>query len=245
MKGNCFGLLALFLGYILFYIGNSTVAAVKYDDLFQIVQAVRAEQGVISEWSIHSRREVDILSKHDFQEMAETVQHQFSEMAWEWEQSGDEWKLIGTFTNQQMKESVQLLSKKHDGRRYSYVTFQLIGTQWTDETKSFIEKTWNNCIKRLFGNDVTVFSYVKGTFSPSATHLLQEKAAHILQRLEAKETESLKEDRFVSISAYSKRFSQQVPSSNNDMNIQIGLRQEGMGVETTFVIGTPILTIEY
>ena len=33
--------------------------------------------------------------------------------------------------------------------------------------------------------------------------------------------------------------------SKKNMNLQIGIRSEGLGAKTTIVVGTPIITIEY
>lgn len=67
----------------------------------------------------------------------------------------------------------------------------------------------------------------------------------MMTALNAKETEALKEDDLYSISAYSKQFSQSLPLKEKRMNLQIGLREEQLDANTSFVIGTPIITVEY
>ncbi|MFK4998774.1 YwmB family TATA-box binding protein [Bacillus sp. N9] len=55
----------------------------------------------------------------------------------------------------------------------------------------------------------------------------------------------MKESDFYSISAKSLRLNQPIAFTENGLNMQIGLRKTGSGSRTSFVIGTPILTIEY
>ena len=55
-----------------------------------------------------------------------------------------------------------------------------------------------------------------------------------LQTLQAKEIESLKEREFYSISAYSSLFVQTIHLTDQDMNMQIGLRKNRLGPGTSF-----------
>ena len=68
---------------------------------------------------------------------------------------------------------------------------------------------------------------------------------HLLAVFKAKEVEALKEDAFISSSAYSTMFSESVEAGEKEMNVQLGIRNQGMGGKTTIVVGTPIITIEY
>ena len=49
----------------------------------------------------------------------------------------------------------------------------------------------------------------------------------------------------MSVSAYSPLFSDSIENKKDNMNLQIGIRSEGMGGKTAIVVGTPIITIEY
>jgi hypothetical protein len=68
---------------------------------------------------------------------------------------------------------------------------------------------------------------------------------HLLTVFQAKEIESLAEKNFISTSANSALFMNTIKSRDKDINLQIGLRTNGLGSKTTLVIGTPIITIEY
>jgi hypothetical protein len=67
-------------------------------------------------------------------------------------------------------------------------------------------------------------------------------ASDLMEIFDAKEIEALKEDNFMSVSANSPVFSDSIARG---MNLQIGIRSEGLGAKTTIVVGTPIITIEY
>ena len=67
----------------------------------------------------------------------------------------------------------------------------------------------------------------------------------LLQAFQAQEIESLKEDSFISTTAYSPLFGETIQTMTDEMNLQLGVRKQGLGGKTTIVVGTPIITVEY
>ena len=65
----------------------------------------------------------------------------------------------------------------------------------------------------------------------------------LLNLFKAREVEGVQEKNFSSISAHSTLFTQTI--TNEEINVQVGLRRDGLGSKTSFVIGTPIITFEY
>ena len=68
---------------------------------------------------------------------------------------------------------------------------------------------------------------------------------HYYQRFKRKELEKLEETSFISASAYTPLFQESIEGTSGAMNLQVGIREEGLGGKTTLVVGTPIITIEY
>ncbi|MCD8502193.1 MAG: YwmB family TATA-box binding protein [Bacillaceae bacterium] len=50
---------------------------------------------------------------------------------------------------------------------------------------------------------------------------------------------------FISLSAYTELWDTYIITNQKKMNLQVALRNTGMGGETTITIGTPIITVEY
>ena len=74
---------------------------------------------------------------------------------------------------------------------------------------------------------------------------VSEHVNHLLQAFQAQEIESLQEDSFISTTAYSPLFGETIQTMTDEMNLQLGVRKQGLGAKTTIVVGTPIITVEY
>ncbi|HVH96580.1 MAG TPA: YwmB family TATA-box binding protein, partial [Bacillus sp. (in: firmicutes)] len=45
--------------------------------------------------------------------------------------------------------------------------------------------------------------------------------------------------------AYSPLFGETIQTMTDEINLQLGVRKQGLGGKTTIVVGTPIITVEY
>ena len=76
--------------------------------------------------------------------------------------------------------------------------------------------------------------------------LCQPLLHRLLQAFQAKEMEIVKrEDSFIDNSLFTIVLEDDSNGETEEMNLQLGLRKQGMGGKTTIVVGTPIITIEY
>lgn len=75
--------------------------------------------------------------------------------------------------------------------------------------------------------------------------VLSLQVKQLLTAFNAQQIESLMEESFVSVSAYTGLWEEALSSQQQEMNLQIALRKTGMGGQTTLVVGTPIITSEY
>lgn len=225
-----------------FMIGNIKTVANEELDLYKLVAIFQEEQMEKIEWSLYAREQVQAIQTfEDFQQYKQNVEEIIGSIHWEQEQDHEHIKAVGTFGK---KEKIQLTATHKNGQLQTYIIYEVNGSSWTKESKVAIGK-FREKAQQLFHGKATYFSCIKGEFSDKMDKVLSKRAKSVLKTLKANEVESLKEETFISISAFSPLFSQQIETKNGKLNLQIALRSEGLGASTTLVVGTPIITIEY
>ncbi|OZM56377.1 hypothetical protein CIB95_11415 [Lottiidibacillus patelloidae] len=127
----------------------------------------------------------------------------------------------------------------------TYIIYEVTGTKWNENIAEKVNEKINVRSMQLFEEFPVIFTCIKGNAGDRMMESLDDEARKLLVDLDAKTVESLTEEHFVSYSAYSNRFDTSISTDNTAMNVQLALRNEGMGGKTTVIIGTPIITIEY
>ena len=79
---------------------------------------------------------------------------------------------------------------------------------------------------------------IKGEFNDKIDKTLPLEMKHLLAVFKAKEVEALKEDAFISSSAYSTMFSESVEAGEKEMNVQLGIRSIPCTCANRFQNGT-------
>ncbi|GIN69737.1 membrane protein [Bacillus sp. J14TS2] len=214
--------------FILMFNGNKFSARTNIEDLQQIANSVEQADGTIIEWSLYAREAVQDLDVDQYI-------LQYPEMEW----TVREDSVIGILNTDTYNETIQIMNNQQ--KDTPFISYELTGTDWDEATGMQASKIASLRMNTLFNGEPNLFSCIKGEFNNS----IDEFTNHVMQSLQAKEIESIKEHKFRSISAYSSLFTQTLPLRDQQMNVQLGLRNNDLGNGTTFVIGTPILTIEY
>ncbi|MEK5521314.1 MULTISPECIES: YwmB family TATA-box binding protein [Heyndrickxia] len=247
MKKSVLYLLTISIFFSLFCvtIGNRTVLANFTTDLDMLVKEIKREHGQISEWSLYTRESINISSKNDWLKQVDLLKEQFPQLKWDVREEKGQWQAEGLSSKKNIVESIKLLSTPTNNQYTSYLIYEVKGIHWNSQIALNVNKTIGVKLDALYSKKPVFFSCIKGEFSDKMDKVLLSEVSQILTSLHANEKEALKEKDFVSISAYSSEFMQSVPTKDNRMNLQIGLRKTGMGANTSFVIGTPIITIEY
>ena len=132
-----------------------------------------------------------------------------------------------------------------DRQVQTYIVYEMTGKGWNEETREFIEGSIGNRINDIFHGKSTIFSCVYGDFGDKMSKSVSEHVTSLLQAFQAQEIESLKEDSFISTTAYSPLFGETIQTMTDEINLQLGVRKQGLGAKTTIVVGTPIITVEY
>jgi len=223
--------------------GNKTIAAPYTTDLNKIAQMVKGQNGSIDEWSLYTRESIEINSMNDWEKKVKFLQKQFPFMNWMVDRNNG--ISTGIMEHKDYVETIKIMSTPKKSSSVSYLLYEIKGQNWSTSFAKRMDQILLHKLDILYKGKPTIFSCIKGEFNDKIENVLLTEKDHLLQGFKAKETESLKEKDFYSISAFSPQFSESIPTKNNKMNLQIGLRKNGLGARTTFVIGTPIITIEY
>lgn len=215
-------------------------------DLLKIIDVLQKEKINITEWSLYAREKVD-----DFENLTEvkdygkTLMGKFPDWQWEVENASGHWELKGTSPAKKgHEEFIKILAGRH-GKPQTYIIYEIRGKSFTRESGQFIKDKWRMTAFDIFRGNPTIFSCVKGELSDNINTTLPKSIDRFLTLFKAEKTESIEEKNFISTSAYSPIFADSINSNEKEMNVQLGIRSEGLGAKTTLVVGTPIITIEY
>nr|WP_295973145.1 YwmB family TATA-box binding protein [uncultured Bacillus sp.] len=207
-------------------------------DLQKMADVLQRENIFIHEWTLYVRQKME----GSGEKQQNMLREQFPELSWNISQGEDQWETSAFFSKKRdVQESIRLLSSGSE----AYLIYEVKGKGWSDETEEFLQESVQQTISEVFQEDVTIFSCLTGEFGDKLDKSLDLYASNLLAAFDAQEIERLEEGSFVSATAYSPLFRESIKGQFEDMNVQVGLREEGLGGKTTLVVGTPIITIEY
>ncbi|MDQ0244849.1 hypothetical protein J2S09_002420 [Bacillus fengqiuensis] len=236
----------LFITFFIYHGSYAKTETNKEPALVQIMKVLEQQPLEINEWSLYAREALTPMKNQKefdmkFLELKET----FQGFKWELKRESETWRAVGTLTSQDisMEETIQLVWTPEKERNYTYLLYSAKGEQWESNQK--YTDMYGNRYHKLFTSNPTIFSCVKGQFNDKIDSGLSLEARQLLNEFRAEPRESLVEESFVSMSAYTEMWEEALPTEQHRMNLQIGMRKMGMGGETTFVVGTPIITSEY
>lgn len=248
MKRNWMAFIAVvvIIGVTFVQAGEKFANTKNMHDLLSIVTVLKGENIDINEWSLHAREKITANSPEDIQDLVRHLQNVYTDWTWEINSDSEKWEAKASKTsNQTMEENIQILSTLTDQNPQTYIIYEIQGKNFTRKTEQFIKEDLNALLSDIFREKPTIFTCVKGDFNDKIITSLPFTVNRLLDKFEATEIESLKETDFISTSAYSPKFTNELTTNNQDMNLQLGIRTTGLGAKTTLVVGTPIITIEY
>jgi len=241
-------LLSMFVFIIaILFLGKETILGAVSDEtnVKEIVEGLQSENIEIDEWNVYVKSSIPV--EENVTKSTKLIQHQFRHYKWRKEINGEMTKWIGEHQNEKfkMKETLQIVTTHINHHSQSYVLYQASFEGWQEEKWGEISQYFIHEILTHFDSNRTIFTCVRGHTSDKMESVLHFKAERILDKFRAKPVEALAESNFVSISGYTTNWNQALPTKNGKMNIQVALRNAGMGGNTTVVVGTPIIMNEY
>ncbi|GER66388.1 membrane protein [Weizmannia acidilactici] len=229
----------------LIVMGNKTNAAHFTGQLQLFQQSVEQMGGKVTGWSLYTRETLGQLSPEGWNEKVRELQRHFPEMQWQFEKDRHSKMLVGKLAKSHYVETVKFMSTLTNRKSGSYLIYEVEGQGWDEAEMRKINQLVSDRTGILYAEKPMVFSCIKGEFSDKIDNVLLYEKKALLKRLDATEIETMEEKNFYAVSGYSPKFSEDLAVKKREMNVQIGLRNSGLGGKTTVVIGTPIITIEY
>ncbi|MEH7505339.1 YwmB family TATA-box binding protein [Neobacillus drentensis] len=246
-----------FLSFILVVIGNQTTEAngggissifQKEVDLTKIGSILQAENILLDEWTFYAQEHLDSLkSEQEVKEYAKELQDKLPDWEWSVKNTSQKWEVTAVSpTSKHHKEMLQIMATHTKQPVNAYIVYSIHGKEWNKSAEAFFTtREFKTRLSDIFIGKPTIFSCMKGTVGDKIDTALPSTVKHLLSVFNATEIEALKEETFMSVSAKSPMFKDSIENQRDNMNLQIGIRSEGLGGKTTIVVGTPIITIEY
>ncbi|WP_053073768.1 YwmB family TATA-box binding protein [Bacillus sp. LL01] len=249
LLGLFFILLICFTGVIL---GNERSRAQLPNDIsteiLEIAKVFQKEKINVQEWKLYGRMNVyKIRDLVTFQKEINRLKQNMGHLSWNVMEEEDQWKAVGTYYNDLLKqeETLQLITTHTKTSPSSYLLYEVTGFGWQDDSATEIINNFHSNVTSISQGDFEIFSCMIGDFSAKMEGGLQNTTNILLDSFSAQIVEEIQEDTFVSVSAYTEAWNNVLPTQQGKMNLQIGLRTQGMGDKTTVIVGTPIITVEY
>ena len=241
-------LLSIFgiIGFTMLEAGNNTTVASAKQELKTMAEVLQDEFIIINEWSLYSREIMDnVKTKQDQEKVVVELKDKFSDWSWNETKQGEQHTITATTVSAGYDERIKIILTDTYGQLSTNVLYEVKGYSWDRQSEDFLGKEWQNRLFDIFRENATTFSCIKGESNDKIDTALPTYMNRLLKAFNAEEIEALEEQTFMSTSASSPLFSGTV-SKDHDMNLQLGLRKtDRMGGNTTIVVGTPIITIEY
>lgn len=238
---------ALFFTFILIFSGKESSVA-NYSDLNKIVDVINKHNGTVEEWSILARESLDPdLTVADFDQIAESLQGDMLNFSWQKQKNGNQLILAGTFqdTSHPFVETVKITAEMEKNNIRGFILYEIKGSKWNEKISYSVKERQTQVLPKFFHQTPSFFSCIKGEFGDMIDIALLEKSMQMNDDFDGKIVEHLAEKNFVSLTVDSPLFSEKIPTTKGNFDLQISLRNLVNEDKTTFVIGTPILTIEY
>lgn len=235
----------LLIGLMVLSLGNSTVVAQKKaSDLETMLAIINHHNDMsIKEWSVIARESVDgIKTEEQFLLEANRLQENLPDFKWQIINDKNAVTVIGKRQDSIFTETVTLASALTSATK-SYMNYEIKGTEVSNEVLGQLKERKNAAEQLIFSRYAIFFTCVKGEISGNIDKVLTSKAEDLMFDFKAVETEGVKEEHFMSITANSSLFEQSFISEQ--YNLQLAMRFDGLSQKTTYVFGTPIITFEY
>jgi hypothetical protein len=246
----CIILFSLYFG--LSWSGEAT-SEKSFVELEKILEVMDKHKIELTEWSLYSREHLNGWdTKGEYESELNSLIEKTNEFKWGTllhdEHRGQK-KAIATLTHQELgvTETLSYIIYPHNEQLHSYLIYDVHGTKnlSTDEWQ-FLSSILKSRLEDLFQDNTKIFTCATGNSSDKLNFSLNEQADSILAEFSAETIEFLKEETFISISAYTNTWNNAISTNDQKMNLQVAIRaKERLGGKTTVTIGTPIITTEY
>jgi hypothetical protein len=218
------------------------------EELQDITHVMEQSKIEIKQWSLYAKNDIGFVSNFNgYVLLVESLQAKSPELRWEKVVKSDEyWSVAGYSTNSfGIKEKVSVFAYPHKNSYRTYIIYEIEGADWNLKEWDTYRPTYSEKVQLLLGNNPTIYTCVTGEKDDRMGIVLQKLAKQLVQSFDAAMIEAINEETFLSLSAYTDEWEHSIQTNQHKMNLQVGLRNNGIGGKTTITIGTPIITTEY
>ncbi|MCA1032083.1 YwmB family TATA-box binding protein [Bacillus timonensis] len=226
--------------------GKMESNAMGNDPLLEMVQVFQSNHIQVGEWNLYTKQNLShVKDESSFHKRIEVLKNKTNQYAWTIEKQEGKTSATGVFQHDGITETIKLISILKKNTYHSYLLYEAHGSIWDEELYKNFKPSYTQTVTDIFQDNPTIFTCIKGEINDKMESVLYSQVELLLEEFEAIPIESLSEETFASVSAYTEKWNNTIPTSKKSMNIQIALRKTGLGGKTTVVVGTPIITSEY
>ncbi|MDN4071616.1 YwmB family TATA-box binding protein [Fictibacillus terranigra] len=247
MKKN----IVLFFAIIFLVHSYASVQAKETANVTKILDMKQAmdQHGVIlKKWSVYTKGSAGFtLDVNGYRQKAALLKKAAKGYKWNAINEQEHLKMSGVRFSEagSIKERLTLVAYPQKGKLATYLVYAVEGRSWNKNQFQQFARSFQSRVATYFEGKTATFSCVTGVHSDTMDVGLYKQALELMTTFSAVPVEELKEETFVSISAYTKHWDEKLNTAHKAMNLQIAIRNQGMGGQTAVTIGTPIITSEY
>ncbi len=252
MQYVVYGMILLGLYFGLSWSGEATDHK-STGELTKILEVMDKHEIEVTDWTLYTREQLNSWNAEgEYQNEFRLLKEKTPEFTWEpllHDELRGQKKAVAerTYQDIHVTETLTYIIYPHNEQLHSYLIYEVHGAnKLTDEQIERLDWILQNRLEDLFQNNTKIFTCASGNSSDKLNFGLTEQADALLADFSAQTIESLKEETFISVSAYTNIWNTFLTTNNQNMNLQVAIRgTEGLGGKTTVTIGTPIITTEY
>lgn len=215
------------------------------------IMAVTDKENIdLEQWGMYTKN-ISRLSagRRGYEEKVQSFQTQLPQFQWSTvHQDGEgQLKSSGTHIDRHtgIKETFTVIGYQQGSQWYLYTIYNIGAGRWHQKKWERFSPTFSHRMQEYFPEDARIFTCIKGLISDKMDGSLYMKANNLLEDFSASPVEKIKEETFISLSAYTEQWKPSIQTQGNPMNLQVALRKNGETGATRVTIGTPIITSEY
>lgn len=245
MKKSNLLILICIVSIISIFIKEAKASNINDNELMQITEVANQQNIEIDKWSMYIKEPITKYDNLlDIKNRIEEIKAK--EKGYTWTKlhfNEDHYKITGERKNShtQTNEKILLIYFPKNDKFNLSVTYDVKGSSWNKQRWSEVSNLYKSKIEKF-----SVFYTVEGVTSIDKPLLTE--ATGLLQMFSGESIQSLNEEGFVSLSAFTQRWKTKLPVGNGKyMNLHIAYRNtnDSSSNKTRVTIGTPIITSEY
>ncbi|WP_246945376.1 YwmB family TATA-box binding protein [Bacillus pinisoli] len=213
--------------------------------LLEMVQVADDQNISITSWKIYVQDTVSYAysKKEADQQVKQLIESAKAYTFQEDESTSSEYsKLVGykDTSSPTLKESAVITIYEEEDKFRISRTYEVLGSKWSENLWKYVSSTYKEELK----NSEKVFYSLYGT--KALDQNLEQVATDLMTEFNAETVEEMKEEQFISLSAYRDDWKVKLPTKGGKaFNLQVGVRLDSEKKIADIAMGTPIITSGY